>query len=91
MLLFKDFDSNHLANSDISDYFKVYKKYSFTSIKDYLKNSNLVLFDESSLDMTFDLLLMTPPASSKQQKFKVQITLSDGRILEKETSEIKLI
>jgi len=86
-----DFDLNHLANADISDNFKVYKPHSFTSIKDYLKNSNLVLYDDSSLDIIFDLLLMTAPASSDKQKFKVQITLSDGRVLEKETSEIKLI
>lgn len=93
-----DFDLAHSADSDISDYFKVYQQYFFRTINDYLKstpngygNSSLVLYDESELEIKVDLLLMTVPTINDQHRFKVEIILSDGRILELETPEIELI
>ena len=86
-----DFDLNHSANSDISDYFKVYKQYSFASINDYLKNLDSTVYDEQEFDLGIDLLLMTAPTLSSKHKFKVQIILSDGRMLEQETSLTELI
>jgi hypothetical protein len=85
-----DFDSNHLANAEISDYFRVYTPHSFLAITTYLQASKNVLYNESDLGIKIDLLLMTTPAMNTQHKFKVQITLSDGRIFEPETS-IELI
>jgi len=94
-----DFDPSHPADSDVSDYFKVYfpDAFSFTSIEDYLQPvinyrgySNLVLFDESQLEEELTLLLMTPPENTVN-KFRIQITLSDGRIFEQTTEEIDLI
>jgi hypothetical protein len=85
-----DFDATHSANADISDYFKVYRFFSFSTIKDYLKNSKSTLYEDSELELTLDLLLMTAPSINAQHKFKVQITLSDGRVLEQETSQIQL-
>ncbi len=87
-----DFDNNHLANADVSDYFKVYKPYSFSKIADYLKSSKEVQFYiEKFLEVDIDLLLMNPPALNTQHKFKVQVTFSDGRILVQETPAIDLI
>lgn len=91
ILSLNDFNSNHSANSEISDYFKVYKYYSFSTIQDYLKNTPAVLNYESDLAIKIDLLLMTAPTIDNQHKFRVQITLSDGRILEQDTSIIELI
>lgn len=85
-----DFDNSHLANTEISDYFKVYTPYSFVTIGKYLQDSKNVLYDESELGIKIDLLLMIVPTMNTQHKFKVQITLSDGRIFEPETS-IELI
>jgi hypothetical protein len=85
-----DFDVTHSANADISDYFKVYQQFYFSTIKDYLKNSESTLYDDTELQLTLDLLLMTAPSINTQHKFKIQITLSNGRILEQETSQIQL-
>ena len=86
-----DFDTNHPANSDISDYFKVFQRSSFITIADYIKSYRTVLYDDNELDLKIDLLLMTPPATSKSYKFEIKITLSDGRILEGESTAIKFI
>lgn len=88
-----DFDATHSANSDISDYFKVYTAYlfTFTTIPDYLRNTSPVLYSENELEVKLDLLLMTPPSFNNQHRFRVQITLSDGRVLQQETSEIQLV
>ena len=85
-----DFDSSHLSNADISDYFKVYNLFSFSTINNYLKKSSSILYDESELETKADLLLMTPPIVNTQHKFNIQITLSDGRIFQ-ETLQIELI
>lgn len=91
ILSLNDFNSTHSANSEISDYFKVYKYYSFSTIQDYIRNTNPVLNYESDLAIKIDLLLMTAPTINNQHKFRVQITLSDGRVLEQDTSIIELI
>jgi hypothetical protein len=93
-----DFDAGHAADSDISDYFSIYHPHSFTSIDKYLKpeidydgNSTLVLYRNEDLTTDLDLLLMTAPSTNTTHQFKVQITLSDGRVFEDETTEIDLI
>lgn len=92
-----DFDDSHSARSDISDYFKVYKYNSFVSIAEYLNSMNdyiysgWTLYDESELEFEVTLLLMTTPKIDKTNKFKVQVTLSDGRVLEQDTDEIDFI
>ncbi|NII23795.1 DUF5034 domain-containing protein [Pseudoflavitalea sp. X16] len=85
-----DFDGTHPAGSDLSGYFKVYSVYNFMTIEDYLKYMDVTLYAESQLDTRIDLLLMTAPVLTGQHQFKVQLTLSDGRTLETETSTIEL-
>ena len=87
----QNFDGAHPAGSDVSDYFKVYRGFSFTTIGDFLKTSKQTLFDERELQPLTDFLLMTAPAIVGARRFKVQLTLSDGRVLETETSTIDLI
>ena len=86
-----DFDSNHSANSDISPYFKVFKENTFTPISSYLKNSDNSLNYNQGYNQDTDILLMSAPTIKNKHKFKVQIILSDGRILEQETLLIELI
>ncbi|UXE66480.1 MAG: DUF5034 domain-containing protein [Chryseotalea sp. WA131a] len=96
-----DFDSNHPAYSDISEFFKIFNYNSYSTINDYLNskknigyyygNSAWTLYDESELEFEMTLLLMTTPKINMNNKFRVQITLSDGRIFEQETTEIDFI
>lgn len=87
----KQFDAANGSNSDVSAYFKVYENYSYTTIENYLKHAYITVHEEKELLLNLDLLLTNPPASLEQdQRFKVRITLSDGRILEQETTDIKL-
>lgn len=87
----QSFDNDHAAGSDLSAYFKVYKSYAFSTLEQFVKTSPTVLFDDKQLEQTIDFLLMTAPAINIEHHFKVQLTLSDGRTLEGETSPVKLI
>jgi len=89
-----DFDNQHSENSDITDYFRVAQAYS--SIEEYAKNINYTheCNDFETLpwkDIRIDLFLMTTPTTTNNQQFKIQVKLSDGRILEQQTSEIELL
>lgn len=89
IITLNDFDNGHLANTDISAYFKVYSSHTFSTIENYIKRS-IVLFDESEFETSLDLLLMTSPVLNSQHQFKIQVSLSDGRVIEEKTS-IELI
>lgn len=88
-----DFDNQHLKNSDVTNYFKVSPAFAY--IQNYIHTIDYTFesdfFDERMELLTFDLLLMNTPTTTNNQQFKVQILLSDGRILEQETAEIQLI
>jgi len=86
-----NFNSSHPANTDVSTYFKIYAPYSFSTTDDFVKATSAIFFNETELQVTFNLLLMTPPDSSGPHQFKVQIVLSDGRILEQNAPTIDLI
>jgi hypothetical protein len=86
-----DFDASHLKNSDISAYFFKYQGNNFIKLDDYVAT----LKDQSTLydleiPLTFDLLLMTPPANAVEHQFEVTINLSDKRVLKAKTELIKL-
>lgn len=91
VITLQNFDTNHLSGDDISSYFQFFKNYHFTSIADYVANLHGTLDDASELNSKIDLLLAHPPLNTGMYQFKIQILLSDGRILEAITSEIKLI
>ena len=86
-----DFNSSHPANTAISTYFKVYANYYFRTLDEFVKNTDASFTEEKELQLTLDLLLMTPPDSNGPHQFKVQIVLSDGRILEQDTQTIDFI
>ncbi len=88
-----DLDNLHLANSEVTQYFKIFYNNSYTSVADRYPNKTfkgLTLYDESEFDAKIDLLLMTIPEESKKVQFKVQLKMSDGRILEQFSPETTL-
>lgn len=86
-----DFNASHQAGSDISAYFKVFERNSFTPIEDYIKKYQTVLYTDQQLEETRDILLMTPPVLNKRHQFKVEISMSDGRLIELLSTEINFI
>lgn len=85
-----DFNAGHLENSDVSEYFFVFGGNEFSTIGEYITNIVTTLYDFSSPTLAFDLLLMTPPTIGLEQQFKVEVELSDGRILTAQTELIEL-
>lgn len=83
-----DFDSSHPANSDVSDYFKVFRANEYQSIADFITNRANTQWD-SPFDI--DMFLLQPPLGDETSQFLVRIVLSDDRVLEKITSTITLI
>lgn len=87
----KNFDENHDAGSDITGYMKVYRRYVFQTIPEYLAGIRTIVSYEGDLQVQMDLLLMEPPISAGKHQFKISVFLSDGRILEQTTPEIDLL
>lgn len=94
-----NFDVEHPAGAEVTDYFRVYQFYSFTSISEFIKNgssygygtSRWALYSNDELNSSLNLLLMKAPEPTGMHRFRVRIALSDGRVLEKETREINLM
>ena len=92
-----NFDNQHLANSDITNYFRV--AYSYSTVEKAVENmrnsytfpSDIEFEQTWEKEVIIDLLLMTAPIATNKQQFKVQVELSDGRILEQLTPEIELL
>lgn len=80
-----DFDATHPANSDVSDLFKIYDHYAYSTISEYIKAET---FHQTNC-LTF--LLMVPPPAPGNQQFSVEVKMKDGRIFKKETPIIQLI
>ncbi len=87
-----DFDASHPKNTDLSLYFKVKKNQTLMSIADYIKSHNNLPSSSSPGPFIFfnGFRLQVAPSNSRKHKFKVRVTLSDGRILETETTEVEL-
>lgn len=97
VITLRDFDESHPAGSDISDYFKIrpygnsyntLKYYDSVGAENYTSDLN---HKADNLDRSERLLLMTPPAIGKLHIFKVQVRLSDGRVLQAKTPEVELL
>ncbi|RZK40473.1 MAG: DUF5034 domain-containing protein [Pedobacter sp.] len=85
-----DFDANHPKNTDLSSYFKVKISQNLNTMPEYVKYINR-LYQTSSNPFYWGIFLQTSPSLSKKHQFKIRMTLSDGRILEAETTEVELI
>jgi hypothetical protein len=85
-----DFDETHPANTDVSDYFKIFVGSTYASIDDIIPNLSRIYYYELESVVTTELLLMTPPTLNESHSFKVILTLSDGRTFEASSSPIIL-
>ncbi|MCC6288202.1 MAG: DUF5034 domain-containing protein [Chitinophagaceae bacterium] len=86
-----DFDNQHLAGSDISEYFKLHSQHTFISIAEYLQKIATIFYYDNPKTIILDALLMQPPLQSGNYRFKIKMTLSDGRSFTAEPSTIELI
>ncbi|RZK33302.1 MAG: DUF5034 domain-containing protein [Pedobacter sp.] len=84
-----DFDVAHPKNTDLSLYFKAKRNNVMVPITDYIATINDQKYGYPN-NFYEGIFLQTMPTSNKKHKFKVVITLTDGRILEAETTEIEL-
>lgn len=92
-----DFDANHAAGSDVTEFFSIFQHRTFRTVDEYLEDpngydkhdiSNWTLQDESQLDFELTMLLMKAPAIQVSNKFMIRVAFSDGRVLEQETTAI---
>jgi hypothetical protein len=85
-----DFNSFHPKNSDLSSYFQLkLSNDNIFTIGDYLQY--LKKFPQKNYSAFLEgLYLQYSPEKRSKHKFRVKVTLSDGRILEAETAEIEL-
>lgn len=86
----KDFDSEHLENTDVSDYFFVYRRHEFYKIDEYIEGIETIVYDFEYQPFEFDLLLMSTPTISTEHQFKMAVELSDGRTLNALTEVLEL-
>jgi hypothetical protein len=95
-----DFDVDHPAQSDVSNYFRVLDSSGLMTIQDFIsygysdgtpRESRWTMWSTEDRNLTITLLLMEPPEMGTSHKFNVRIMLTDGRSLEAETTSINLI
>jgi hypothetical protein len=82
ILSLKAFTPNEPADSDITDYFEGYDNGIHFSAEEFIKMRYLYGVSPTEKSLDFTLYLKAPEAFSGNHQFKVQITLTDGRILE---------
>lgn len=85
-----DFNSEHLENTEVSEYFFVYRGHEFYKIDEYVDNIETTLYDFENPTLEFDLLLMSPPTIGTEHQFQVTVELSDGRIFNAQTELLEL-
>ncbi len=85
-----DFNSSHPKNTDLSSFFKLkLSANNLLTIDSYFQY--LKKFPSKNYSAFFEgLYLQNAPEQSKKHKFRVRVTLSDGRILAAETAEVEL-
>lgn len=91
IITLNDFDTTHQANNDVTSYFYLLEKDGFISVYDYLSGQDFIYYDTSAMSLKLDLFLMTTPTQSTQHQFRVEVYLTDGRILTAETPTVNLI
>lgn len=78
-----EFDQNHPANSDITDYFKTG---GFVEVSFHLQQINQQLHNRDSVgNLELDVYLLRPPQNSRDFQFKMEIAFSNGKVLEATT------
>lgn len=91
VITLNDFDALHPAGSDITARFKMFSGYVFTDLAGYLESKPPVFNAHGVKNIVLDALLMEPAAQTGNHRFRVEVDLSDGRVLETETSMVELL
>ncbi len=84
-----DFDSTHLAGSNVSNYFKAYKG-SYINLDKYAQLLQEEFYSLNDTIATGDILLLNVPDNEGPHQFRTEIMLSDGRTLESISPSIRL-
>ncbi len=86
-----DFDTQHPAGTDITEYFYTYDSRSYKpATTEFSTQLKYVNYYSGELSNEINFLLMTPPPSMTECAFKIVVELSDERILEDTTDTILL-
>jgi hypothetical protein len=90
-----DFDNEFMAGSDVSDLFKIYdsSKFQYITIDEYVgkyEETIKIYKDENNIESEVFLYLMKPPIFIGEHSFRVEVSLSDGRMLLATTVKINL-
>jgi len=91
IITLRDFDNDHLAYSEVTDKFYIFKDNKFISIADYICEKDFTIQGRENLQESLLLLLMDPPEINTEHQFSVEVTLSDGRVLTDTTLVVNLI
>lgn len=83
-----NFNSSYPAQSDVSELFNVFEQQTFSSIYNYLLNKETTIDHELAYQQPVNLLLLSAPAQNTLHSFTVRVTLSDGRVFEKNTTPL---
>ena len=84
-----NFDDEYLAGSEITSLFRIHP--SFSTIESVVASMWYTYENFLREELILNLLLMFPPTANSLHQFKVQVELSDGRILEQYTTEVELL
>ncbi|WP_421939695.1 DUF5034 domain-containing protein [Pedobacter sp.] len=84
-----DFDSSHPKGTDLSLYFKVNHFSGMISVTEYIKTLKDLNYSNDPSIFTY-IFLQNAPGSNKKHKFRIVFSLSDGRSLLAETTEVEL-
>ena len=80
-----DFDNDFIANSDVTELFKIYDFRKYIPIDEYIKKHTIPF-----KFLQIDLYLMKPPTFTGEHSFRVEVLLSDGKIFSAITPLINL-
>lgn len=83
------FNSAHLENTDVSQYFYVLLGSEFLTIEEYLNSIEFSLYALEDQMLEFDVIMMTSPNIGTEHDFKITVELSDGRSFNAQTGPIE--
>lgn len=88
-----DFDADHPAGSNITEFFSVFRKYQFSDVDQYLRGKRRLEFQQ---EYTFpmreeaDVLLMKIPELPGDFQFIIRFVMANGEVMERTTPLIHL-
>lgn len=84
------FNNQYPAESDVSDLFRVLGSGRYITIGEHLKSPEAIYENTTPDDEKIELFLLQPPDNAGEYLFKVEVFLSDGRILSMTADPVNL-